>query len=308
MTQDLQQYGITAKLPEVCDHSFTGTYLECERMAYYQNILGRAKPEMDFALAWGRLFHRLVQTWTETGDLQQIIDLIDLNLDEDVDDRYGRTKMRMQEAFIEWVKFRRADPIEILRTEQPAVVACLDGPCPYSATGCGLVYGGRLDEIIRWNAMVGPLDIKTTVMDTSDPATEYKPSHQMIGYTWMTTHLMGKACWGTIVERIIINKSKIKIHRFPIPYPKDQILEWVENERLVQAEIAQKFELHRYNEAMWKQNMGRCALPYRCKFRDVCNSPRDAGFRLRWLRDNTVERRFDFRNPDEVPPNGGTGE
>jgi hypothetical protein len=205
--------------------------------------------------------------------------------------------MRMQEAFVEWVKYRKADPIEIIRTEQPAVVVC-DGPCPYSPTGCRLTYGGRLDQIARWNQMVGPLDFKTTVMDTTDPITEYRPNHQMEGYVWLTTHLMGKSCWGAIVERIIINKSKIKIQRFPVPFPKDEILEWVETERLVHSELADKIVNHPYDEVYWKQNKSRCSLPYKCKFRDVCTSPREAGFRLRWLRDNTVERRFDFRKAD----------
>jgi hypothetical protein len=198
----------------------------------YQGVWGRGKAETDFTLAWGSLFHLLCEKWIEHQDLDEIIQLIDLNLDEEDEDRYGRNKRRMQEAFIEWVKFRKADPIEILRTEQAAVVACLEGPCPYSEHGCGLVYGGRLDQIVRWNMLVGPLDIKTTVMEVKDPILEYKPNHQMEGYVWITSHLMGKPCWGAIVERVIINKSKIKPHRFPVPYSRDLILEWVENEKL----------------------------------------------------------------------------
>jgi len=291
----LQQFGISAKLPDVFDHSFTGTYEECNRMALYERIWGRkSRYGDDYSLVWGGVFHKCAEVWLKTGDLSAVIEVIDLNLEEDIDDRYGRNKLRMQEAFIEWVKFRKTDPIEIIRTEQPAVVYC-QGPCPYSADGCNLMYGGKLDQIVRWNSLVGPLDIKTTVMDTSDPIVEYKPNHQMEGYTWLTTHLMGKPCWGAIVERMVINKSKIKPHRFPVPFPKDEILEWVETERLIHVEIKEKFQLHAFNEIEWRQNKARCALPYLCKYRDLCLSPRDANFRLRWIRDNTTEDRFDFR-------------
>jgi hypothetical protein len=291
-------YGINAKLPEVFDHSFSGTYLECERMALYQGIWGRAGHVVDFSLMWGGVFHKLTEAWSARGDLNEIIQIIDLNLPDDIEDKYGRTKLRMQEAFIEWVKFRREDPIEVLREEQPAVVVC-NGPCPYSPTGCHLTYGGRLDEIVRWNQMIGPLDFKTTVQDTGDPVTEYKPNHQMEGYVWLATHLTGHHCWGAIVERIIINKSKIKVHRFPVPYGKDQIIEWAETERLLHVEIRKKFADDPYTELVWKQNKSRCALPYKCRYRDVCTSPREAGFRLKWLRDNTVERRFDFRTKNK---------
>lgn len=307
METNLQEYGITAKLPEVFDDSFSGTYLECERMAYYQTILGRRAREEDYNLVWGKVFHKLTESWTNDGKLEPIIELISSNIPEETDDRYGRNQRKMQDAFVEWTKYRTADPIEILRTEQPAVVACLDQPCPYSEHGCGLTYGGRLDQIVRWQGMVGPLDFKTTVREESDPATEFKPSHQMEGYVWLTSHLMGKHCWGVIIERIIANKSKLKVDRFPIPFSKGQIREWAATEVINHEEIRAKFAAHANSEIHWKQNKRRCAQPYRCRFRDVCLSPMEFNFRYRWLRDNTVENRFDFRKekPDQEVASAG---
>lgn len=306
---DPKNYGITAALQEIKDHSFTGTYLECERMALYQTIWGRRGKYGDsYTLHWGKVFHKLAEVWQQRQDINEVIQYIDLNIPEEVDDRYGRNRGRMQELFIAWVTFRRTDPLEILRTEQPTTIACLGGPCPYNEKGCGLVYGGKLDEIARWNQMIGPLDFKTTVMDKTDPGAEYRPSHQMEGYTWITGHLIGKPCWGTIVERLVCNKSKIKIDRFPVSFDRDHIQEWIETEKDTHAEINQKFLDHPYNERAWKQNKARCFLPYPCRFRDVCNAPRDFGFRLRWMRDNTEEKRFDFRNPDDAPPEMGVVE
>jgi len=43
----------------------------------------------------------------------------------------GGTSSRCRRRFLAWAKFG-ADPIQILRAEQPAVVACLDQACPYS--------------------------------------------------------------------------------------------------------------------------------------------------------------------------------
>lgn len=291
---NLQDYGITAKLPEVFDHTFTGTYLECERMAFYQTIWGRGGRTEDYSLVWGQVFHKIAEVWLKTEDLSQVIEVIDLNIPEEVDDRYGRNRQKMQDMFVEWLKYRRSDPVEIIRTEQPVVVACLS-KCPYYDLGCNLTYGGRIDQIIKWQALVGPLDLKTTVMDKVDPIIEWLPNHQMAGYTWLTTHLTGRRCWGPIVEQIVANKSQIKVRRFPVSYPRSIIEEWIDNERRTHAEIALKFQHHAEDEGAWKQNWGRCAEPYLCKFRNVCLAPREAQFRLRWLRDNTVERRFDFR-------------
>lgn len=301
MTENLQQYGIVPALQEVFDHSFSGLYEECQRYALYQGIWGRRGKVENYTLVWGGLFHKIAKVWVDTQDLNQVIELVDLNLPDDIVDKYGRTKTRMQEAFLKWAQYRRDDPLEILRTEQPAVIDCRSA-CPYSENGCGLLYGGKLDEIVKWNAMIGPLDIKTTVMTVNDPIQEYKPSHQMEGYVWIASHLMGKHCWGVIVERVIINKSKIEPSRFPVPYSKDMIREWVEDERERQAEIRAKFEAHATDEIKWRQNKARCYKPYPCPFRDVCTSPREAGFRLRWLRDNTVERRFDFRHDEPSDP------
>jgi hypothetical protein len=303
---DLAKYGLEPRLQEVFDHSFSGTYEECQRMAYYQGVLGRAAPEDDYALVWGSVFHKLAELWLVNGSqlTPELVDLINevitLNIPEDIDDRYGRNRLRMQEAFIAWAKFRIAEPIKVLRTEQPATVACLKGePCIYNEDGCGLTYGGKQDQIVQWNVMTGPLDIKTTTQTENDPIQEYKPNHQMEGYVWIASHLMGIHCWGVIVERAIINKSKIDISRFPVPYTRDAIREWAEGEVLRQAEIRQKFIDHPTEEIYWRQNQMRCFKPYRCRFRDVCLSPRDANFRLKWLRDNTRERRFDFRKLDK---------
>lgn len=298
----LAQFGLHAELPQVYDNHFTGTFGECQRMAYYQNVLGRRVRGEQYALVWGAIFHRLAEIWGEAQDIDRVIEVIDQNIPEIVEDRYGRDRGKMQEMFLKWVKFRKSDPLEILRTEQPAVVACIGSePCVYSETGCNLVYGGRIDQIVRWNALIGPLDIKTTTSRENDPAADYQLSHQMEGYVWLASHLLGKHCWGVIVERIIANKSEVTVDRFPVPYSRDRIWEWVENERRLHADIAAK---PLDNELEWRQNYARCHAPARhCRFIDVCLSPRAGNFRLRWLRDNTEELRFNFQEAREEREN-----
>lgn len=300
----LERLGFVARAPRVFDHQVTGTYGECERMCYYLHVLGRMKQWDDrYALLWGKVFHAITEHWQKNeGDLEGVINIIEANIPEDVDDRYGRTQRRMQEAFIEWVKKQQSDPLEVIQAEQAVAITC-DGPCPYfdTAKGCDLTYGGRMDRIVRWNAMVGPLDIKTTVMNYNDPASMFRPGHQMEGYVWCASHLIGKHCWGAIIEQAVINKSRLDIKRFPVPFAEDNIREWAQTERLYQAEIRQKVKDHPYDELFWKQNKGRCWDPYPCAFREVCLSSRDMDFRHAWLKTNTVERRWDFTDPDKRP-------
>lgn len=310
----LENYGLIPKLPEAFDHQVTGTFQECHRMAYYKHILGRERTHADkTALNWGKVFHGCTEVWDTTGqDPAAVKAYIDESLMENIEDRYGRTQGRMFEAFAEWAKWRVTHPLKILRTEQPVLVTCEDGDsCPYFPdTGCGLTYGGRIDRIVEWDGMVGPLDYKTTVMDETDPIGEYRPSHQFMGYVWAVSHLMNAHAWGIIVERLVTNKSKIKPDRFPVSFTRDNIREWVETEKVVQREIHTLFGEHPTDEIQWTQNYFRCFKPWPCEFRDACLSPRDMGFRYRWLRDNTVERRWDFRNPDgkgeaQIEPRNG---
>jgi hypothetical protein len=308
----LANYGLRPQLPEAFDHQVTGTFQECHRYGYYKHILSRYVTKQDrTALNWGSAFHGATEVWDTTGqDPQAVQDYIETHLDENIEDRYGRTRGRMFTAFLEWAKWAQMNPLKILKTEQPVLVECLDGDsCPYfPETGCGLRYGGRIDRIVEWQGMIGPLDKKTTVMDETDPISEYRPNHQFMGYVWAVSHLMNLHSWGIIVERMVTNKSKIKFDRFPVSFTRDQIREWVETEKLVQQEIHDLYEKHPDDELFWTQNYFRCFKPWPCEFRDACLSPRDAGFRYRWLRDNTVEKRWDFRNPDgknkEIEVNG----
>ena len=302
----------TSQAPPYFDHQVSGMFGECERMAYYLHQLGRRPNRTTTALDWGATFHGCVDIIIQyeglKGNNLEIIanlcrDFIKERMMEDDTDRYGRTPERMWEALMTWIDYQRNNPIEILRSEQPTIIRCDSGEsCPYfpdREKGCDLEYGGIMDAIVNWIGYIGPLDRKTTVMTDKDPVNEYLLSHQMMGYDWIASHLMGRHCWGAIVERVITNKSKIEIGRFPIPFSASLIQEWVENERVLQSDYKFKAENYPFNENMWRQNRARCWEPYACQFRDVCLAPVEGGFRQRFLRDNTVEKRWDFMNRDE---------
>lgn len=286
--------------PEHTDHQLSGTFGECERMAYYSQVIGRQRREVSTSLDWGKTFHACADILETTRDIQAVEDFINKNLYEDPEDYYGRSRARMFEVLTKWVEWRQTNPIKVLRTEQPTVIRCQEGtPCPYYEEGCGLEYGGIMDRIVEWQGYLGPLDFKTTVMTNKDPANEFRLSHQLQGYVWIASHLLGNHCWGGIIERVITNKSKIEFGRFPIAYSRNLIREWVENEKVLQADFRYKLENHPDNEIAWRQNRGRCWEPYPCQYRDVCLSSREKGFRQRWLLDNTVERRWNFMKRDE---------
>lgn len=298
---EYDRYGILVQPPpKVFDHQVSGTFGECERRAYYQFVLGRQVVGLDrTAVNWGSAFHAMAEVWENTHSVDAIGEAIVEHLDENIDDRYGRTRDRMYEAALKWIEFRRDNPIKVLRTEQSTAVTCeLGDKCPYSNEGCGLTYGGRMDEVVNWQSLNGPLDLKTTVMDEQDPVSIYALNHQFEGYVWIASHLEGQHCWGLIVERIVTNKSKIKIDRFPISYTRDQIREWVQNEQEIQRRYLHQLATYPTDETKWLQNLANCASPWNCSFRDVCLAPTEGNFRAKWLRDNTILRPWDFSNMD----------
>lgn len=302
--QRFDRYGLNPILPSKFDHSTSGIMLECERMFYWQHILGRVPRIENYSFRWGKTGHKIVEQWLlSPGDTDSVMQTIVDEIPEITEDRYGRNRRRMVDLFIEWVKYNEANPLKVLHTEQPIVITCLDTPCPYSPTGCGLAYGGRLDRIVDWNGIVGPLDVKTSVSEDQDPVAEYKPSHQMMGYVWLGSHLMGKHVWGVILEKIVCNSKKLLIKRHPITFAKDLIREWAENEVKLQHRIKDRFATSAYKPEDWLMNHFRCYKPFKCAYRDICTSPRDMDFRLKLIRDTTVEARWDFENPgakDEI--------
>jgi hypothetical protein len=134
---DLQRFGLVPRLPGEFDHQVTGTMGECERMAYWQHILGRSPSHSDkTALNWGKTMHGCSDLWSTTADPAQVQAYIEASLDENAEDRYGRTKGRMFEAFLKYAQFQMMNPLEVLRNEQPTLITC-DGPCPYFEQGVG---------------------------------------------------------------------------------------------------------------------------------------------------------------------------
>lgn len=301
--EQLERFNLHVEGPKKWDHTVSGGFGECERLGYYQFVLGLVPKMENFSFRWGKVHHKTTEIWSNTHDTNAVFAVIAdpaTGIPEMTDDRYGRNRTRMMELFAAWADFSEKNPLKVLRTEQPTLVACLDDACPYNAKGCGLVYGGRLDRIVEDRGIVGPLDVKTSVMDEADPIAEYKPSHQMEGYVWLASHLMGKHCWGVILEKAVCNKNKLFIKRHPISFSKDMIREWAENEVRRQARLKAKINSpDAYVIEAWEQNHFRCYKPFKCQYRDICTSPRDGDFRLKIMRDNYVEARWDFENPNE---------
>jgi hypothetical protein len=297
--QKYERYGLHPVLPAKFDHSTSGIFQECERMFYWMHVLGRVPKLENYSFRWGKTFHKVVECWLLTGDTDAVMQIISEDIPEITEDRYGRNRRRMVDLFVEWAKFDAQNQLKVMHTEQPITIACLDGPCPYSDSGCGLVYGGRLDRIVDWNGIVGPLDVKTSVTDDQDPVAEYKPSHQMMGYLWLGAHIMGKHIWGVILEKAVCNKGKLQIKRHPITFTKDNVREWAENEIRLQTRIADRFRTSAFVQEDWVQNHFRCYKPYKCAYREVCLAPRDMDFRLKFLATNTVEARWDYENPEQ---------
>lgn len=294
-----ERYGLNPVLPTKYDHSTSGIFQECERMFYWQHVLGRVPKLENYSFRWGKTAHKIVEQWLlDHGNTDAVMEIIVNEIPEIVEDRYKRNRKRMVDLFVEWVKYNEANPLKVLHTERSISLACLDSPCPYSDTGCGLAYGGRMDRIVDWNGIVGPLDVKTSVSEDQDPVAEYKPSHQMMGYVWLGSHLMGKHVWGVILEKIVCNSSKLFVRRHPITFNKDNIREWAENEVKLQQRIAERFKTSAYIQEDWVQNHFRCYKPFKCAYRDICLAPREMDFRMKLLRDTTVEARWDFENPD----------
>lgn len=298
--EEYRKHGLIAELPPHFDNSMTHCFTRCKRLFYYQYILGRRGKKKGHGLLFGSAWHKMQELFALGESLDVVYEACHEFIPEEVDDRYGRTRDRIKDAFGRYLeKYLVADKQtkELIRVELPFDVYCPpDGDCPWG--GCGLYHSGKSDKLYREYNRLWLLDYKTSTQKDDYYHEKLIIDPQTIGYGWAMTHLTGEEIWGVVLDRAVINKSKIDFTRYPLSFSMDLMAEWIRDQQQKQAGIRHLFENHPYDMGAWDKSAGEYGECFRfgkCGFYDVCTTfayP-DVGARLKALESEFVEYRHD---------------
>jgi len=182
-----------------------------------------------------------------------------------------------------------------LATEELLQLFCVEGNTynKGDTVTIQIYWQGKIDLICRWRNQLWVLDHKTTsVMGPKFMDSFYRAS-QMLGYFWACNELVrygyekfevktaegnmvpvdGSKLQGVLVNALAVRKSGFQFETFPMPIPKPNVEEWVDD-------TLQRFGYLILQTADYyaTQNLvptrEHCVTKYgRCEFYDVCEAP-----------------------------------
>jgi hypothetical protein len=186
------------------DFTITNAHAECPRRALYEYVFNRRMFEEGPALKWGSAYHtyrELLERGLKGGEAMAGVHkrlterLCEMWEEPDGEGKHGwRTKGRMADMFEE-ARQRVEDEaalgeLEVIATEMPFAIRL----------PTGLVWSGKLDQLVRWRGALWVRDFKTTSRMGKTYFNGYEIDHQITGYHWAAEKLSGEPVKGIIVE------------------------------------------------------------------------------------------------------------
>jgi hypothetical protein len=172
------------------DASCIADYLHCPKLFYWRWVRGLVPKEEPPALFFGRVFHEALLVWYKSGDRALAIKEFDAIPTVGIgDDR--RTREHGQVIFDEYISRWGKESWEVLYLEKEFMIEMPNGK----------KYGGRLDEVVKWNDQIYVVDHKTTSQLGSYFFKGFRPSVQMDGYAYACRKIWGQ-CSGIVINGI----------------------------------------------------------------------------------------------------------
>lgn len=275
--------------PVVVDATAMMIYKECPRQYLYRIVLGYAGKDNKPYFAWGSAYHKfrehlmlLFKEFTKDGYdptaiMQAYQPAIDIAVaywrkhgkDEKPDSKFshcteGMLKLACEKAFTQVISDMKMNRVQVLATEQPFTI-------PLYEDEDDILFGGRLDEVVKMSGQVYVRDFKTTAGKTEWAyRNSLDPNYQFTGYTHAAIQLTKLPITGCVVEVLNVSSKKgpeifeLKAERSPY-----QMRTWLEEQKY----WYQQIKFSREND-IYPQNERSC---WNCEFRRLCQKPSPNG-------------------------------
>lgn len=255
--------------PLILDHTSIAAYKTCNRLFFFQIVLGRTDKYTPIYFTFGSAYHKFREVLENTsGDfkvaLQAALDNYERGSkgeEPEVGSKWEfMTKARLMQScavgFQQWEREKKQGKIEVIAVEQAFNVEIADGE--YTS--------GRFDQIVRWNGKVWGRDFKTTSMEGMFYSRGLDPNDQFTRYTYAESKLCGEPVQGQIIEALYNSKkSGPSITQYLASRTKFQLDDWERDELHIRKQISLSREAD-----VWPKNESACKF---CRFHSVCKMP-----------------------------------
>ena len=293
---NFERYEPTSK-----DSTAVKTFKECPRKYFYRMVLGRTKPEGEWAsvFAWGTGLHKFLEKLYETGDtatsLQEAIRLwkppTKDKFDFQTKERFIKNCIALSSYYLEE---KSKGNIQVLSIEQPFNVEFKDGN----------IIGGRFDQVVKWNGRVWIRDWKTTSkmiqywkkgLDPNDQAIRYIYAMSCLHFGVDPNGYPNKVIDGVLFVAIQNMKSK-ESHIESVGIGKNigQIRRWVDDQ----------IQVHKMMDAcreadVWPMHETNCGF---CDYQICCTQSSESGMEF-MLRNQFVLSPWKHEEVDQTTVN-----
>lgn len=280
------------------DNSSLSLLRTCPRKYYYEIVLGLRPQAQNPHLIFGSLYHAAL----EYND-RLIVDDIDLAMRSRLVCRYAlrisygwnsdhkmKTRERLVRAVMAYLDHFKTDGTEtyMMSNGKPAL------ELNFRFQSDEYMFCGYIDRIAHFNNELYVLDRKTTQKAfATDYIASFKPSGQMMQYTVGAQVGFSEEVKGVIIDVAYITANLDELGRFPVTYTKDQLAEWLENQRFWIG-MAEQY----WKAGKWPMNLDACHIYDGCKFRKLCSRP--ASVREHFIKAEYKVERWDPLKSREV--------
>lgn len=267
----------------------------CPRKYYLHNIMGLRPSGESVHLTFGILYHGALEQYDHAiaqgqARREATITAVRWALRESwgwVSDHKVKDRQSLVRAVVSYIEEYKADTAKtvVLANGRAAVeLSCrveipLDNPWGEPYLLCG-----HLDKLAEFADATWIFDKKTTTRTLgADYMSQFKPSGQMMQYTFM-----GKVVWNEPIVGVMIEAVQLQAHgdtflRFPVKYTEGQLNEWLDNTKFL-IKMAEQYA----RAGFWPMHTAACHHYGGCPFRELCG--RDPSVRDAFMRNYKIDR------------------
>ena len=257
----------------IWDNSTIDLFLKCRKKYQYRMVLDLESKTISPALDFGKCIHLALESYYKNNrDLNSMITAFAENYsDKEGDDL--RTVENGVKLLAQYHEVYKNESIEILDLEVGFAVpiAHPDNPSKH------IIYGGRIDGLIKWDSEIYVLEHKTTSRLGYTYFDQFRPNQQLDGYVYGARALTGLPVKGVLlnamepwkeVKKVSAATKKPEDHfaRSPIMRNEDELIDFARDVNDIVEEIIKCEQKDRY----YKTRSACKDFNYNCVYKDLC--------------------------------------
>lgn len=267
------------------DYSMLNTYQVCQRRFYYRHVRHLVTSRRQTPLEFGSAIHAALDTWYKEGDEAKALGDFRRVWEEkggDSTDDVKRTGELGIKIIRGYCKKYAQEPFETVDIEIPFQIQIGE----YN-------YIGRMDKVIKWDGITGPLDHKTSSQLGYHTFDQYNPNMQLDGYMYACRQLYDENCYWAVPDLLCTAKTKAGtpdgFQRKKETRTDDQIEAFPNIFTVLAKEVSRSMELDQFIPCY-----SSCTYYGSCPYRQICMESKEIQERV--INTFYTEDKWDPRN------------